>query len=301
MKLGFMSACLPELSLEELVAWASGEGFGMLELAVWPHGQKERRYAGTSHIDVANLTPGKASEIRGLFDQHNMKISSLGYYPNYLDPHQEVRDMALSHIKTVIKAAGMLEVGVVGTFVGRDPKVGVQDTLKEFQQMFGPLCKYAADNNVKIAIENCPMLYPDTWPGGTNVATSPAIWRQMFEMVPADNLGLNLDPSHLLWQWIDAAKCVHEFKDKLFHVHAKDAVVDYEKLYQTGVFGFGWRIDKLAGMGDVDFKRFIGALYDVGYNYVVSIEHEDRAFEGTVDKVERGLLLSKQLLEQYIV
>lgn len=301
MKLGFMSACFPDLSLEDLVAWASGQGFGMLELAVWPEGQKERRYAGTSHIDVANLTAGRAGEIQELFKVHNMQISSLGYYPNYLDPNPEVRERSLAHIKAVIKAAGMLGVEVVGTFVGRNPSMGVQDTLGEFKAVFDPLCRFAADNNVKIAIENCPMLYPDTWPGGSNVATSPAIWRQMFEMVPADNLGLNLDPSHLLWQWIDAAKCVHEFKDKLFHVHAKDARVDYEKLHQTGVFGFGWRIDKLAGMGDVDFKRFFDALYSVGYDFVVSIEHEDRAFEGTEEKVKRGLLLSKQLLQQYIV
>jgi sugar phosphate isomerase/epimerase len=301
MKLGFMSACFPELSLEELVEWASGEGFGMLELAVWPQGQKERRYAGTSHIDVANLDSEKASEIKALFEQHKMQISSLGYYPNYLDPNLEVRERSLAHIKDVIKAAGMLGVGVVGTFVGRDPKVGVQETLVDFRKIFDPLCRFAADNNVKIAIENCPMLYPDTWPGGTNVATSPAIWRQMFEMVPADNLGLNLDPSHLLWQWIDAAKCVYEFKDKLFHIHAKDAIVDYEKLHQTGVFGLGWRVDKLAGMGNVDFKKYIDALYAVGYDYVVSIEHEDRAFEGTTDKVKRGLLLSKQLLQQYVV
>src|SRR5262249_33480002 len=141
-------------------------------------------------------------------------------------------------------------------------------------------------------IENCPMLYPDTWPGGTNVATSPAIWRQMFEMVPADNFGLNLDPSHLLWQWIDPVECIREFKSKLFHTHAKDARIDYKALTQTGVFGFGWRIDKLAGMGDVNFQAFFGALYDAGYDYVVSIEHEDRAFEGTEEKVKRGLLLS---------
>lgn len=301
MKLGFMSACFPDLSLEDLVAWASGQGFGMLELAVWPEGHKERRYAGTSHIDVANLTPNRVSEIQELFKAHNMQISSLGYYPNYLDPNPEVREGSLAHIKDVIKAAGMLGVEVVGTFAGRNPSAGVQDTLKEFKTVFDPLCRFAADNNVKIAIENCPMLYPDTWPGGTNVATSPSIWRQMFEMVPSDNLGLNLDPSHLLWQWIDAAKCVYEFKDKLFHIHAKDARIDYEKLHQTGVFGFGWRIDKLAGMGEVDFKSYFDALYAVGYDFVVSIEHEDRAFEGTEEKVKRGLLLSKQLLQKYIV
>jgi sugar phosphate isomerase/epimerase len=301
MKLGFMSACLPAVSLENLVAWAAAEGFGMLELAVWPEGEKDRRYAGTSHVDVANLSAERANEIQGLFRDHGLEISSLGYYPNYLDPRREMRERSLAHVRHVIRAAGLLGVPVVGTFVGRDPKASVQETLEEFQAIFEPLCRFAADHSVKIAIENCPMLHPDTWPGGTNVATSPAIWRQMFEMVPAENLGLNLDPSHLLWQFIDAARCVHEFKEKLFHVHAKDARIDHDNLHRTGVYGFGWHDDKLAGMGDVDFKLFIGALYDVGYDYVVSIEHEDRAFEGSEEKVKRGLLLSKKLLEEYIV
>jgi len=304
MKLGLMSAAFPNLSLEDLAAWAAANGFGMLEIACWPPGQKERRYAGVSHIDVANLTPRRVEEIQALMQRLGLEISSLGYYPNPLDPDPAHRQMVIDHLKKVIVAANRLGVGVVGTFVGRDWWKTVEDNFKLFEETWPPLVRFAAEHNVKIAIENCPMIFTnDEWPGGKNLAYSPAIWRRMFEIIPDENFGLNLDPSHLVWQFIDYVRVVYEFKDRIFHVHAKDMHVDREMLYQKGVMalGMGWQIPRLPGLGDVDWPKFISALYAVGYDYVISIEHEDRAFEGTEELVKRGFLVARNTLAPLIV
>ncbi len=303
MKLGLMSAAFPNLSLEQLAGWASKNGFEMLELAAWPPGKAERRYAGVTHIDATDLDAAQAKKILGMLKGHGLGISSLGYYPNPLHPDPAHREMVIDHLKKVIVTAEKLEVPVVGTFVGRDKDKTLEDNWPVFEKIWPPIVKFAAQHGIKIAIENCPMIFSnDEWPGGNNLAVSPAIWRKMFEVIPDKNFGLNLDPSHLIWQFIDYVRAVYEFKDRLFHVHAKDLRIDREQLYQRGVtsIGMGWQIPRLPGLGDVDWAKFISALYGAGYDYVVSIEHEDRAFEKTEELVIRGFLLSRDVLKPYI-
>lgn len=303
MKLGLMSAALPQLSFEELVAWLSQNGFGMIEVACWPLGKAERRYAGVTHIDVATLDETRAKAIQITLEQHNMQISSLGYYPNPLHPDEEHRTMVIDHLKKVIVAAQTLNVPIVGTFVGRNKDLTLEQNLAEFAKVWPPIVKFAADHGIKIAIENCPMIFSnDEWPGGNNLAISPHVWRQMWEIIPDANFGLNLDPSHLIWQMIDYERVVYDFADRIFHVHAKDMRVDREQLYQRGVMalGMGWQIPRLPGLGEVNWAKFLGALYEVGYDYVCSIEHEDRAFEGTEEAVKRGLLIARDVLSPYL-
>jgi sugar phosphate isomerase/epimerase len=303
MKLGLLTAAFPNMSLENIAEWAAGNGFEMLEIACWPPSKAERRYAGVTHIDVTELTPEKARDILGMLERHGLQISSLAYYPNPLHPEPEVRNAAGEHLKRVIAAAEMLSVPIVGTFVGRDQRKTVEENFGEFEKVWPPLVKLANDHGVKIAIENCPMIFSnDEWPGGTNLATSPAIWRKMWEIIPDANFGLNLDPSHLVWQMIDYVRVVYDFGSRILHVHAKDMRVDREQLYQRGVLslGMGWQIPRLPGLGEVRWDQFISALYAVGYDYVVSIEHEDRAFEKTEDLVKRGFLISRDALRTYI-
>ena len=303
MELGFMTAAFPNLSFEEVAAWAAGNGFEMLEVACWPLGKASRRYAGVTHIDVDDFSAADAKAIQVVLAKYDLKISSLGYYPNPLHPDPEHRAMVIDHLKKVILAAEKLGVPIVGTFVGRDKSKTIEDNLENFKVVWPPIVKYAAEHNVKIAIENCPMIFSnDEWPGGANLAISPGVWRKMFEIIPDDNFGLNLDPSHLIWQFIDYVRVVYEFGERIFHVHAKDLRIDYEGLYQNGVMsaGMGWQIPRLPGLGDVDWGKFISALYGVGYDYVISIEHEDRAFEKTEDLVKRGFLISRDVLQPYI-
>jgi sugar phosphate isomerase/epimerase len=303
MKLGLMSAALPQMNLEQLAKWASANGFGMLELACWPVSKAERRYAGVTHIDVTTLTKSKAAAIRSLMRKHGLEISSLGYYPNPLHPDASHRTMVITHLKQVIAAASMIGVPIVGTFVGRDKDKTLEANFDAFADVWPAIVKFAADHGVKIAIENCPMIFSnDEWPGGNNLAISPSAWRKMFEIIPDANFGLNLDPSHLLWQMIDYERAVYDFRDRIFHVHAKDMEINREGLYQRGVLslGMGWQIPRLPGLGEVNWARFIAALYAVGYDYVLSIEHEDRAFEKTEDLVKRGFYIARDALKPYL-
>jgi sugar phosphate isomerase/epimerase len=302
MKLGLLTAAFPGKSLEEVASWASTNGFEMLEIACWPVGKARRRYAGVTTIDVDSLTPAKAKSIRTMLAGYNLPISSLGYYPNPLHPDQEHRELVIDHLKKVILGAEMLEVPIVGTFVGKDKDKTVEANLEDFARVWPPIVRFAAEHGVKIAIENCPMIFSnDEWPGGNNLASTPAIWRKMYEILPDANFGLNLDPSHLVWQMIDYSRVVREFKDRIFHVHAKDMMIDREGLYQNGVLslGMGWQIPRMPGLGEVDWGKFTAALYAVGYDYVLSVEHEDRAFEGSEELVKRGFLIARDALKPY--
>jgi sugar phosphate isomerase/epimerase len=303
MKLGLLSAAFPNMSLEQFAGWAAGNGFEMLEIACWPPSKAERRYSGVTHIDAAELTPTKANDILGLMEQHGLEISSLAYYPNPLHPDPDHGAMVHDHLRKVIAAAQMLNVPVVGTFVGRDRHKTVEENFEAFEEVWPPLVKFAADHGIKIAIENCPMIFSyDEWPGGTNFARSPALWDEMFDAIPSPNFGLNLDPSHLIWQMIDYERVVYDYADRIFHVHAKDLEIDHEGLYRNGVLslGIGWQVPRLPGLGEVRWDRFLAALYAVGYDYVVSIEHEDRAFEGDDELVKRGFLIARNALRAYI-
>ncbi len=313
MKIGVMTAAFPNLSLEELATWASDSGFEMLEIACWPAGEgKDRKYGGVAHIDVDSLTPAGASEINDTLARKGLGISSLGYYPNALHPDLEHREYVIGHLKKVIVGAEMLGVDIVGTFVGRswNPELTGRDwnkdrdhNFEEFVKVWPGLVQFAAQHNVKIAIENCPMLWADTWPGGCNLPHSPAFIHRMFEAVPDENFGLNFDPSHLVWQQIDYVRFIYDFGNRIFHMHAKDMAIDEEMLYQDGILGCGfrWQIPRLPGLGLVDWQELVAALYDVGYDFVLSIEHEDANWEATEELIKRGFLLARKTLELYTV
>ena len=301
MRLGLLTAAFPRLTLEKTAAWASANGFEMLEVACWPAGGGERRrYAGVAHIDVERLDPGK---VRDVLDRHGLAISSLAYYPNNLHPDPGERRAANTHLRKVIDAASALGVPTVGTFVGRDRTKNVPDNLREFRKVWPRLVDYAERRGVNVAIENCPMLFSwDEWPGGTNLASSPAIWDELFTIVPSERFGLNLDPSHLVWLQIDHERVVRDYASRILHVHAKDMEIDRDGLYRNGVLslGMGWQIPRLPGLGEVRWDRFLSQLYRVGYDGVVSVEHEDRAFEGSLKLVQRGFLIARDALRPYL-
>jgi sugar phosphate isomerase/epimerase len=301
MKLGLLTAAFPELTLDEIAEWAAANDFDALEVACWPAGEgAARRYAGVSHIDVEDFSPEQVNET---LERHGLTISALAYYPNNLDPDDEAREAAHAHLRKVIEAAAKLGVPTVGTFAGNDPSRPMPENLERFAELWPPLVKHAGDHGVQIAIENCPMIFSyDEWPGGTNLAYNPHAWRAMFEAIPDAHFGLNLDPSHLVWQMIDAERVVFEFADRILHAHGKDLEVRRDGLYEHGVMstGIGWQVPRLCGHGQVDWGRFIGALYAVGYDGVVSVEHEDRRFEGTRELVERGFVIARETLRPLI-
>lgn len=304
MKLGFVSAILGELSFEEMIDFASETGLKCVEIMCWPVGKAERRYAGTTHINVDEINEETAKYINEYCKKRNVEISALGYYPNTMDPDLKKRNVYINHINKVIKAASVLGVNTVTTFVGRVPNKTVEENIEIFKTVWPDIIKFAEENNVKIAIENCPMLFSnDEWPGGQNLATTPAIWRKLFEIIPSKNFGLNYDPSHFVWQQIDYIKPIYEFKDRIFHVHYKDVKVYKDKLNEVGIMAtpLEYMSPKLPGLGDVDWGKYVSALTDIGYKGCTCIEVEDKAFEGSLEEMKKSVKLSKRYLDNFVI
>ena len=303
MKLGFVSAILPDLSLEEVVRFASSEGFSCVELMCWPKGKAERRYAGVTHVDVTEFTEGSAAQVNEMLDAAGVKASGLGYYPNPLAPDASESAVYIDHLKQVIRVAELLGVGVVNSFIGRDWTCSIDENWPQFKEVWKPLVGFAEDHGICIGIENCPMFFTgDEWPGGKNLAYCPAIWRRMFEEIPSDSFGLNYDPSHLVWQQIDYIKPLWEFSDQIFHVHAKDVRVDQHRLDEVGILAtpLEYHTPKLPGLGGVDWGRFFSVLSDTGYDGPVCIEVEDRAYEGALESRKDSLRQSGRFLRQFL-
>ncbi len=306
MKLGFVSAILDQSSFEEMMDIAADLGFECVEVACWPQGKAERRYAGVSHIDAERvlIDDDYANHILKYSIEKKVEISSLAYYPNTMDADLEKRETAVEHLKALIRASAKLGINMVTTFIGRDQSKTVEENLELVKEIWPPIIELAEKYHVRIGIENCPMLFgADQWPGGQNLMTTPANWRKVFEILPSDNLGINYDPSHFVWQMIDYIKPIYEFKDKIFHVHYKDIKVYPDKLQQVGIMGYplDFMSPKLPGYGDVDWGKYVSALTDIGYDGYTCIEVEDKFFEGSQEKVLDSLRLSKKYMSQFVI
>lgn len=303
MQLGFVSAILPDLPLEEVFRTAAQTGYECVELMCWPPSAAERRYAGVTHVAVDGFSAADAERVSAMAADAGIAISGLGYYPNPLAPNEAEALAAIEHIAKVIRAAGLLGIGRMNTFVGRDWTKSVDDNWPRFLETWRPLVKLAEDCGVRIGIENCPMSFTrDEWPGGKNLATAPAIWRRMFNDIPSDNFGLNYDPSHFILQRMDPISPLREFKDKLFHLHAKDLTVHPEQLNEVGIFAFpkAWHTPRIPGFGDIDWARFMATLYEIGYDGPICIEVEDDTFGTTLAGRKQALTVARNLLAPFV-
>jgi sugar phosphate isomerase/epimerase len=303
MQLGFVSAILPNESLEQLFATAVTIGYKYIEVMCWPPSQAERRYAGVTHIDVLSLDNARVASIKNLVQTTGVQISGLGYYPNCLSPDLSEAERSVEHLMQVIQAAPKLGLTQVNTFIGRDFTKGVDDNWNRLLTTWKPIVDLAEKCNVRIGIENCPMLFgDDEWPGGKNIATSPAIWRRLFRDLGSPNLGLNYDPSHMVFQCMDYLNPMREFIDRIFHIHAKDVRIDRHKLNDVGVFAHPklYHTPKLPGLGEINWGQFFSVLGDAGYQGPVCVEVEDRIYEGTVAARVESLAQSYRYLSQFV-
>ncbi|MBK8439241.1 MAG: sugar phosphate isomerase/epimerase [Rhodobacter sp.] len=303
MQLGLLTAPFEARNLTEVADWAAAQGFQALEVACWPKASgATRRYAGTCHIDVASVSAAQGKEMLAALKEKGISVSALGYYPNPLHPDPAHRAEVTQHLKKVITAAGAMGVGLVNTFCGGNAAHHLDDNWAEAQTVWPDIIRHATDAGVKLAFENCPMIFShDEWPGGHNIAYSPRIWRRILEEWDGA-VGMNFDPSHLILQMIDMDRFIREFGPHFRHVHAKDLMIDRDGLYDRGILsmGMGWQIPRMPGLGEVDWGRFFSGLYRVGYDGPVIIEHEDRRFEGSEEAVKRGFLLARDVLAPYI-
>ena len=303
MQLGILTAPFPDTPLMQVADWAAGAGFQSLEIACWPsRGAETRRYAGTAHLPIEDMTATRAADIIGELAAKGLSVSGLGYYPNPLHADAAHRDTVIAHLKRVITAAGLMGIRVVNTFVGGDRTLTVDQNWACAIDVFAPIIANARVTGVTLAFENCPMIFShDEWPGGHNIAYAPRIWRRIFAEW-GDAVGMNYDPSHLVWQMIDAPRFVREFGARIVHVHAKDLMIDRDALYDHGIMspGIGWQIPRMPGLGEVDWPGFFAGLYRAGYDGPIIIEHEDRSFEGSDDRIKRGFALARDVLRPFV-
>ena len=303
MLLGFASAILPELSLEEVLKFAGETGYDCVEVMCWPKGKAERRYAGVTHIDVSDFSEEDAELIHTLCKKYGVSISALGYYPNPLVGDVEEGAVYIEHIKKVIRASALLGIGQMNTFIGRDHSKSVEDNWPRFLEVWKDIIQYAEGQQVRIGIENCPMIFTnDEWPGGKNLGTTPAIWKKMWEDIPSDYFGLNYDPSHMIWQHMDYLSPMRKYAHKLFHIHAKDVRIDRHLLDEYGIMAppNKWHSPKLPGLGEIDWGKFFSVLTSAGYDGPVCVEVEDRAYEDSLEKQKLSLVQSHTYLRQFV-
>ena len=305
MKLGFLTACLPDLSLEQIAEHAVSLGYEALEVAAWP-AEGDRPFTAT-HLTAETLTAAAADDVRAVFDKHGLTLSALAYYDNNLHPDADERHTINEHVKRCLDAAALLQVPCVGTFIGRNPGLSVADNLAEARDVFRPLVDYAGERGVKLMIENCVMegWHPDGYPG--NLAYSPELWEWMFDL----GLYLNFDPSHLMWIGIDPVEVVAPYVDRIPHWQAKDIELFPDKRQRWGHYGpaarrddpwdMGWWRYRVPGLGQVDWRRLIDRLYEAGYRGVVSVEHEDPVWGGDEARVLTGLAVARRTLRQHLL
>jgi len=302
MKLGFVSAILPELPLDALLAFARNEGFSCIEAMCWPVGKAEWKYAGVTHVDVGGITQARADDINALCTHHGIGLTALGYYPNPLDPDPVVARCSVQHLKKVIVAAEKLGLKTVNTFAGRDWTKGVDENWPRFLRTWRPLTAFAEDHGIRVGIENCPMLFTrDEWPGGKNLMTTPAIWRRAFNDIPSQNFGLNYDPSHFVLQQMEPASPLREFQSKIFHLHAKDVKIRRDRINEVGVFAhpLEWHQPRIPGYGEMDWAKFMGTLMETSYRGPVCIEVEDDTFGKTLEGRKRAIRVARDVLLPY--
>lgn len=301
-QLGFVSAILPELSLDQVLAFAAAERFRCVEVMCWPVGKAERKFAGITHIDVEGFTRSRAEAVHELCAKHGVSLTALGYYPNPLDPNPEVSQVAVAHLRKVIRAAAALGLKHVNTFVGRDWTRSVDDNWPRFLKIWKPLIAFAEDHDIKVGIENCPMSFTcDEWPGGKNLMTTPVIWRRAFSDIPSKHFGLNYDPSHFVLQQMDPASPLREFQEKLFHFHAKDVKLHRDRLNEVGVFAHPneWHTPRLPGYGEMDWGKFMAELMTTSYRGPVCIEVEDPTFGKTLAGRQEALRVAGNVLRPF--
>ncbi|MBB4079813.1 sugar phosphate isomerase/epimerase [Lewinella aquimaris] len=303
MQLGFVTAILPDQSLEEVLRTAADIGYDCVEVMCWPPGKAERRYAGVTHIDISTLDEAGIERVKELQERYGVFISSLGYYPNVLGGDAGAAQVAIDHLYDLLEAAAALGINTVTTFVGRDKDRTIEAQWEDFLTIWKPLVERAGELGVRIGIENCPMRFTaDEWPGGNNLAVSPDVWENMWRDIPAAHWGLNYDPSHLVLMQMDYTRPFRDYPERMIHVHAKDLRIDREKLDRHGIFSHPglWHTPKLPGMGDVDWGKFFSHLTDAGYRGPVCVEVEDRAYEGDLELRKRSLRQSHDYLRQFI-
>jgi len=278
MYVGILTGPFAKDDLEVVAAFAGEYGFGGLEVVAGP---------GSKHIDTNNFTEERAEQIRTLMEKRLLQITAVGAYTNVTDGDPVKRAANIQTVHNAIDAAHLLGVSVITTLAGLPPagKDRFRTIEEDCAEVFPALLEHASEKNVSLALEN--------WTA-TNIQNL-AHWQRIFEVLPQNNIGLNFDPSHLVWQDIDYIEAVDKFGERIIHTHGKDTEIKTHVKRIVGNQGSGWWRYVIPGLGQVRWGEYIAALRRNKYNGVISIEHEDSEVER-----EEGFLIGKKYLEQFI-
>lgn len=254
---------------------------------------------GYRHLSWRDVASGRDKEIRELSDLYEITIIDIMFGGlNFLSPSQDERAAAQEYAIMLIQAAKQLGIPSVSVFTGRNPLLGLEENLGQLPNVLLPVLDVGQKLGVRVLLENCPMAH--NWPPKYNIAIHPALWHDIFSAIPSSLLGLNFDPSHLVWQGIDYVEAVYRFADRIVLVQAKDSELLPHIQRQEGILGTRFWRHRIAGQGHVDWNRLISALIDCGYDGPLVIEHEDPLYESSIEAVQAGVDLSRTYLSQYL-
>ena len=262
--------------LKTTLKWAEENGFDSISITL-PIGQK--------FLDLDDIVshPGKYKD---MISETKVVVSAIGFYGNPISLDENKRKQHIKHFEKVFDVAYALELPVVTGWVGKVENGDIEDNVREIKNVWPSLLRKAEDYNIKVAIENCP----------GNIMYRPDIWRRVFDELGSEYLGLEFDPSHLICQFIDPSSALDEFGDRVYHVHAKDAEINWRIVSTYGITYKRWCPHRLPGYGDYDWFEFFTLLKKHGYDYAISIEHEDPYFKD----FKEGVLTAKKFLRLFI-
>lgn len=275
MRIGFCSGYNPDR-----IRFAKQAGFDGLEIGVHPG----------SALDPATCTADDLKLARSVLEENGIAALTLFHYEHYAHPKPAKREQARKNFKRSLAMAKALGTNIVTVNAWVDPSADLKGKFASYKETFSRFAKQAEDAGIKVAIENCPH-------GFQNIAWSPANWERMFDLVPSKAIGLEYDPSHLVWQGVDYVAAIRDFGGRIYAFHAKDTEVHSDVLARQGIHGEGWWRFRLPGLGDVDWKAVFTALYDVNYKGDIIIEHEDPVFSGK--RTDDGLRLGLKYLRGF--
>ncbi len=254
-------------------------------------------------LDPDRLDDAAIARIKGNIERAGIYVSALAVDGNHIDPDPARRAQVNTYAAKCIELAGKMGIpnigGQSGTIRGERLEQQVDEIVRVYTEKYFPLCeKY----KVRILWE--------PYAGGPNIATGPVGWEALFKAFNnSPHVGLQFDPSHLVWQFMDPVAAAREFVDKIFDVHLKDTEILWHVVRRAGIQPVNnvrwWRF-RLPGDGSVDWKGFFSVLAEAGYTGAMNIENEDEFYypgynQGNfTEQYKRGFRLAHEFLKTLV-
>ena len=267
--------------------WVKAEGFTSMQL----------------RLDPAKVDDAAIASIKDKITKSGIYVSSLAVDGNHIDPDPALREKQNKFTVACIELCGKLGIpnigGQSGTIKGRPLQEQVDEIVKVYNEKYFAACE---KNKVRILWE--------PYAGGPNIGTGPVGWEALFKSFKdSPHVGLQFDPSHLVWQMMDPVAAAREFADKIYDVHLKDCEILTHVLRRTGIQppnnARWWRF-RIPGQGSVDWKGFFAVLAEVGYTGAMNIENEDEFYypsynQGNfTDQYKRGFHAAHEFLKTMV-